>query len=106
HDQWTPASVLADKALQVLADLFLDDAVIGLFFPAGLLQRPAYHFTRFGKEPVFDARCGKSAHHYFGNRLHQPSEFVDGDDGQHDAILAEVAAIANDEVFDHIARRT
>ena len=31
-----------------------------------------------------------------------PDKFVDRDDGQHDAVFADVAAVFDDEIFDHV----
>src|SRR5664279_1630127 len=103
HDQRPPRSVFHDEALQVLANFFLDHAVVALLFVAGRLEGVHHRLPRLIEEAIFAGVGGEAAHHDFGWSLHLARQLVDGDDGQHDAVFAEVAAIANDQIFHHIA---
>src|SRR5579871_114922 len=103
HDQRAAGGTLHNEALEVLADLFLDDAVVGFFFVAGGFQGLQHDLARLRQEAVL-AR-GKAAHHNFRGRLHPARELVDGNDGQHDAVFTEVTTIANHQVFHHVGAR-
>src|SRR5271165_4933708 len=44
----------------------------------------------------------EAAGHDLKGRFHLAGRLVDGDDGQHDAVFAQVTAVFDDEVFDHV----
>src|ERR1035438_21773 len=103
HDQRPPRSVFYDETLQVLANFFFDHAVVALLFIAGRLQGVHHRLPRLLEETVLVGVTREAAHHDFGWSFDLARQFVDGDDGQHNAVFAKVAAIANDQIFHHIA---
>src|SRR5664280_2884600 len=103
HNQRPPRRVLHDEALQVLANFFLDHAVVALLFVAGRLKGVHHRLPRLIEETILAGVGGEAAHHDFGWSFHLTRQLVDGDDGQHDAVFAEVTAIANDQILHHIA---
>src|ERR1019366_2614859 len=69
----------------------------------GRLQGVHHRLPRLIEETILVGVAGEAAHHDFGRRLDLARQLVDGNDGQHDAVFAEVTAIANDQVFHHVA---
>src|SRR6185369_10240988 len=104
HDQWTLLGLLGNVALQVSADFFLDHAVVGFLLGAGSIQSLHDDLPGPVVKAVFSRR--EAAGHDFGRSLHLAGEFVDGDDGQHDAVFTEVAAVFDNQVFDHVGPRS
>src|SRR5208337_3970630 len=103
HDQRPPRGVLHYEAFEVLADLLLDHAVVALLFVTGGFQSTHHGLASLVEETVLACTGSEPAHHNFGRTLHLAGQLVNRDDWQHDAVLAEVPAVANDEVFDHVA---
>src|ERR1039458_4318199 len=100
HDERAAAGALLDVALEVVADLFLDDAVVGLLFVAGGFERALDDLARLGDHSgVVD---GKSAHDDLGEVFHLAGALVDGDDRQDDAALGDVLAVADDHVLNDV----
>src|SRR5205085_8431164 len=104
HDQRTTRGAFHDEALQVLADFFFDDAVVALFLVAGRFQGLQDSLAGLFHEPIFGGGAEAPGDN-LGRGFDAAGELVDGEDGQDDAIFAEVAAIADDEVFDDFAQR-
>src|ERR1017187_6415076 len=52
HDQRPPRRVLHDEALQVLANFFLDHAVVALLFVAGRLEGVHHRLPRLIEETI------------------------------------------------------
>src|SRR5208283_735525 len=103
HDQRPPRGVLHYEAFEVLADLLLDHAVIALLLVTRRFERTHHRLASLVEETVLACTGCEPAHHNFGRTLYLAGQLVNGDDWQHNAVLAEVSAIANDEVFHHIA---
>src|SRR5271165_3796660 len=103
HDERSLLRLLRDVAFQVRADFFFDHTVVGLLFLTGRLQGLHHQLSRAFDEAVFTR--GKSPGHDFRRTLDSPRKLVDCDDGQHDAIFAQVAAILDDQVLDHVGSR-
>src|SRR5271163_436474 len=95
-----PAGVLLDIPLQIDAHLLLDHAIIGLLFGTGAFQCLRHHLPRRFDEPGIGG--GEAARHHLWLALDLAAELVDGDDGQHDAVFADVSPVADDDVLDHV----
>src|ERR1700674_4913875 len=103
HDQ-RPSLVLArDVALQIGADFLLDYAIVGLLFGAGGIERfdddlldALDHAVVAGIEP---------ARHNLGRSLDASGELGDGDDRHNEPVFAEMAAVFDNNVFDHVGAR-
>src|SRR5260370_7376328 len=52
HNQRPAAGTLLDVALQIVADLLLDHAIVGLFLVARTIQRPLHNLPRLGDHLV------------------------------------------------------
>src|SRR5690242_6200658 len=103
HDQRAAGGALHNEAFQILADFFFNHSVVSFFLIAGSLQRLQHNLPRVGQEAIFTG--GEAAHHNLGRGLHPSGELVDGNDGQHNAILTQVAAVANHQVLHHVGAR-
>src|SRR5438552_11068920 len=100
HDQRPSLCLLRDVALQIRADFFFDHAVVGLFFFAGLFECAHHDLAGAFHQSIF---AGVEAAGYdLGCRLDPARELVDSDNRQHDAVLAQVAAVLDDQVFDYV----
>ena len=103
EDQGTLAGVLVDVALQVDADLFFQDAPVDLFFGIGLFDCFEDDFAGAGHElgaVVAEHAAGDD----LGRQVHAAGVFVDGDDGDDDAVFGEVPAVADDNFFNFFER--
>jgi len=89
-----------DVALEIETNLFFHHAVIGLLFCRRRFQCPIDDLLRLLAESDFTG--DEATSHYFGRPLHLAGALVDGDDRQHDAIFAQVPAVADHQVFDHV----
>src|SRR5271165_6406605 len=105
HDQRPARSVLYDKAFQVLADLLFDHAVVSPLFVARCLQRIHHGQSRLVEESVLIGVGREAPHHDLRWGFDFACEFVDRNDGQHNAVLAQVTAIADHQVFHDVAHR-
>src|SRR5579885_877860 len=103
HDQRALLRLLGDVALQIGADLFLNHSVIGFLFVARDVKR--LHDDLLGPvhQPVFAGV--EAAGDDFRRGLDHPGQLVDGDDRQHDAVFADMAAVFDDQVLDHFGAR-
>src|ERR1035441_3859403 len=100
HDEGAAAGALLDIALEVVADFLFDDAVVGLLFVAGGFEGALNDLARLGDHGgVVD---GETAHDDLGEVLDFAGALVDGDDGQDNAALGDVLAVADDDVFDDV----
>src|SRR5581483_11888051 len=101
HDEGPPCRLLLDVALQVDADLLLDQYLIGTLLGAGFLECLADDGLCLLAQ--FQIAGDKTARHKLRHAFHAAGELVDGDDGDHQAVLTEMTAVANDHVLDHVA---
>src|SRR5438045_2973465 len=100
HDERAFLGLLGDVALQVGADLFFDHAIVPFFFFAGVRERifddalGAFHqIVVAGIEATGDD---------LGSGFGFAGQFVDGDDGQNDAVFAEVQPVFDNQIFNHV----
>src|ERR1700734_2695654 len=91
HDERAAVGVLLDEALQVAADLVLHDAVVAALFFAGLLQGANHDVARVAEKFRIVGR--EAAGGDFGRAFYLARTLVDGDDGQEDAVFAEMLAV-------------
>src|ERR1700674_468115 len=101
HDQRPSLVLPRDVPLQIGADFLLDHAVVGFLFGAGGIERfdddlpdALDHTVVAGIEP---------ARHNLGRGLDASGEFVDGDERHHEPVFAEMAAVFDNNVFDHVS---
>src|SRR5260370_34093070 len=88
-----------------MADFLFNQAVICLFFCARFLQRFHDNGACLFKKAVFFCQApgaGKSAHHDLWRSFYSSRELVNRDDGQYDAILAQMSAVADHQIFDNV----
>src|ERR1700722_10760082 len=104
HDHGPARSAFLDVELQIETDFFFHDPIVSLLFGRRALERPLDDLLCLIAECNFAGN--KSARHHFRRTLHFAGALVDGDDGQHQPILAQMSAIANDQVFDDIGGGT
>ena len=57
-------------------------------------------------EAIVGGRAGKAAHHDLRLVLDHAGNLVDGEDGQDEAVFTEMTAVADDQLFDHVAGGT
>src|SRR5229473_3261594 len=95
--------LLADVALQVHADFFLDDAPVGFFFGVGFFDRLQDDEPRAGNE-LLTLVAHQSSRHDFRVRFHLAGVLVDGDDRHDDAVFGKMFSIADHDVFDFFER--
>src|SRR5579872_1281289 len=100
HDQRALLALPGNIPLQVGADFFFDHTVVRFFFFAGKRQRVFDDLSGALHESIFADI--EATGHNFGSGLDFSGQLVDGNDRQHDAVFAEVAAVFDDEIFDHI----
>src|SRR5258708_1642510 len=48
----------------------------------------------------------KAAGYDLWSSFHPAGEFVDGDNGQHDTVFAQVAAVFNNQILNHVGARS
>ena len=89
-----------DVTLEIETNLLFHHAVVGLLFRRRRIQGPIDDLLRLLAES--DLAGDEATSHDFGRPLHLAGALVDGDDRQHDAIFAQVPAVADHQVFDHI----
>src|SRR6266436_2143414 len=99
HDQGAARGLFGDEALQIGADLFLHHTPVAHLFGGRRFQRLGHHQARGLDQIGAVVGDGESARHHFGQRLAPAGVLVDGDDGQHDAVLGEMAAVADHYIF-------
>src|SRR6266850_4544895 len=95
--------LLADVALQVHADFFLDDAPVGFFFGVGFFDGLQDDEARAGNE-LLAVVAHQTARHDFGMGLHLTGMFIDRNDRHDDAVFGEMFAITDYDVFDFFER--
>src|SRR5208337_562743 len=100
HNQRPPLRLPRDVALQVSADFLFDHAVVGFLFGAGGVEGLHDDLAGAFDHAVF-AEC-ESARHNLGRGFDAAGELVDGNDRHHETVFAEVTAVFDDEVFDHV----
>src|ERR1019366_3317332 len=100
HNQRPSLRLARDVALQVGADFLLDHAIVGFLFGAGGIEGLHDDLPDAFDHAVFAGR--ESARHNLGRSFDQSGELVDGDDRHHETVFAEVAAVFDDDVFDHV----
>src|SRR5271167_1401389 len=88
HNQRPARRVPDDETLQVLSDLLLDHAVVALLFVTGGFERAHHRLAGLVEEAVLARAGSESAHNNLGRALNFSGQLVDGDDGQHNTILA------------------
>jgi hypothetical protein len=100
HDEGTTVGVLLDEALEVAADFVLHDAVVAALLGAGHFEGAGDDVAGVAEEVGvvgYEAACGD-----FGLAFDLAGALVDGDDGQEDAVFAEMLAVADDGIFDDV----
>ena len=95
--------MFVDVALQVDANFFFDDAPVGFFFGVGLLDGFHDHFAGAGDQ-FLAVVAEEAASDDFRLRFHFAGVFVDGDDGDDDAVFGKMLAVADHHVFDFFER--
>jgi hypothetical protein len=103
EDQGALAGVFVDVALQVDADFLFQDAPVDFFFGVRRFER--FQDDVAGADHQLAAIIAEhAAGDDLGGEIHAAGVFVDGDDGDDDAVFGEVAAIADDGFFDFFQR--
>src|SRR5882672_10966439 len=95
--------LLADVALQVHADFFLDDAPVGFFFGVGFFYGLQDDEPRAGNK-LLAVVAHQTARHDFRVRFHLAGVLVDRDDRHDDAVFGKMFSIADYDVFDFFKR--
>src|SRR6202044_3646197 len=95
HDHRPARRVLLNVALEIETDLLLHHAVVGLLFCRGLIQGAVDDLARLIAER--DLTGHKAPGDDFRSALNLAGALVDGDDGEHQAVLAQVLAVANQD---------
>src|SRR6267142_1514732 len=96
-------SLLADVALQVHADFFLDDAPVGFFFGVGFFYGLQNDEPRASDE-FLAVVAHQAARHDFRMRFHLARVFVDRDDRHDDPVFGKMFSIPDYDVFDFFER--
>src|SRR5713101_3500385 len=104
EDERALGGLFVDVAFQVHADFFLDDAPVGFFLRIGLLDGLQNDVARAVDELLAVVAGQKAARHDLRLRFEPPGVFVNGEDGDDDAGLREVFAVADDDVLDLFER--
>src|SRR5580704_13773152 len=103
HNQWPPLCLPRDIPLQIGANFFFDHAIVRFLFGAGGIQRLDHDLFDAFDHRIFTRV--ETARHDLGRRLDAPGQLVDRYDGHHEAIFAQVAAVLDDDVLDHVGAR-
>src|SRR4029077_4901667 len=90
-----------DVALQVYADFFFDYGPVGFFFGVGLLDS-FQDYVACASDEFGAVVAEHAAGDDFGLRFHSAGVFVDGDDGDDDAVFGEMLAVADDHFLDFL----
>src|ERR1700722_15613837 len=98
HDHGAAAGGFLDEALELDADFFLNEAVVGFLFAAEAVDGFEHYLASF----FSNVGAAEAAHDDFGFALDFAHALVDGEDGEDDAVFREDAAIADDEVLYNI----
>src|SRR6478752_3228917 len=93
HDEGPARRLLLDVALQVDADLFLDQHLVGTLLRVRLLKGLAD--DSLGLLSQFKIAGDEAARHKLRHALYAAGELVDGDDRDNQSILAQVAAVSD-----------
>jgi len=101
HDQRPPLRLLRNVALQVSANFLFDNAVVRLFFVAGLFKRFHDDLPRALEQAVV-ARIKAACDNLQAWLPRVPVVLVDGDDGKNETVFAEMPPIFDHEIFNHI----
>src|SRR5579872_7009842 len=80
HDEGTPAGVLLNIPLEIDADFFFDDTVVGFFLRAGAVEGLSDHLAGTFHEVGLGA--DEAASNQLGLTLDFAAELVDGEDGK------------------------
>src|SRR6266850_7770842 len=96
-------SLLADVALQVHADFFLDDAPVGFFFGVRFFDGLQDDEPRAGNE-LLAVVAHQASRDDLRVRVHLAGMFVDRDDGHDDPVFGKMFSIADHDVFDFFER--
>ena len=102
-DQRALRSLLVDVTLEINPDFLFDDGPVGALFGIGGVDRTQDDIARTGDE-VTAIVAHESARDDFRLRLEFAGVFVDGDDGDDDAVFGKMFAVANDDFFDFLKR--
>src|ERR1700677_1788355 len=100
HDHRPARRDFLNVAFEIETDLLFHHAVVSLLFRRGLIQGAVDDLARLIAER--DLTRHKAAGDDFRSALNLAGALVDGDDGEHEAVLAQVLAVANHQVFDYI----
>jgi len=102
-DERALGGVFVDIALEVNANFFLDDGPVGLFLGVRLFDGLEDDLASASHELgaiVAEHTPGDD----FGEGFQAAGMLVDGDNGNDDAVLGEVTAVADDHLFDFLER--
>src|SRR6185369_381101 len=103
HDQRALLRLLGNVALQVCANLLLNHTIVSLLLLAGDIERLHDYLAGSVHEAILSRR--KPTAHDLRTGFYTAAKLVNRDDGQHDAILTEVAPVLDNKIFDHIGAR-
>src|ERR1022692_160784 len=103
HDQRALLSLPGNIALQIRANLLLDHAVVCFFLFAGVRQGVFDDALCSVQQTVFSGI--EAASYDLRRRFHAAGKLVDGDDGQHNAVFAQVPPVFNNQILNHIRSR-
>src|SRR5258706_5395157 len=103
QDKRALGSLLADVALEVHANFFLDDRPVGTFFGVRSVDGAQYDVTGTGDE-VAAVVAHKTARHDFRLRFQFAGMFVDRNDGYDHAVFRKMFAFANHHFFNFLER--
>src|SRR6266852_2531835 len=96
-------SLLADVALQVHADFFLDDAPVGFFFGVGFFNGLQDDEPRAGNK-FLAVVAHQATRHDFRMGFHLAGMFIDRNDRHDDAVFGKMFSIPEYDVFDFFER--
>src|SRR5689334_23025000 len=103
HDQGAALGFLRQKALQVGSYFFLHHAPVASLFRSGILERLGNDCAALLQD-AWAVTAHKATADDFRKALTLAGVLVDRDDREHKAILRQMTAVADDDVFDHVIK--